>query len=80
MSENESVVATEVKRQTVILLFSTAGTIIAVYVMYKLSEPDLWRTTKMKLALKVKHLAQTQVEWWQSIADKAATLYNQERL
>lgn len=82
MSDNEtiaSVAKTETTRQTVILVFSLAGTVGAIYLMNKFTEPDAFRMLKMTAALRAKHLAQRQADWWQRQADKAATVYNRER-
>ena len=80
MSEEETpVISNEIKRQTVILIFGAAGTIITIYVIHHFSDPDAWRMLKMKFALKLKRFANSQAEMWHQLADKAATIYNQER-
>lgn len=79
MGEPDPIVRREVKRQTVVLLFSVAGALITVYVMRRFNEPDFGRTLKMSAALKVKRFAASQVDWWQGVADRASTIYNQEK-
>lgn len=79
MGEPDPIVKREIKRQTVVLLFSLAGALITVYVMRKMNEPDFGRTLKMSAALKVKHFASAQVDWWQGVADRASTIYNREK-
>lgn len=68
----------EVKRQTVILLFTTVSTLVTVYIIYSWNE-NTWRTIKMRAALFIKRAAAKQVDWWQMIADEAATQYNREK-
>ena len=70
----------ETARQAVILIFSVVGSVAMVYLARKTSDPDLFRTVKMAGALKVKRVAQRQVDWWQDVADRAATVYQRERL
>lgn len=69
----------ETTRQTIILVFSLVGTAGVVYLMRKLDQPEFGRTAKMMTALAVKRFANKRAEWWQDIADKAATVYNRER-
>lgn len=69
----------ETARQTVILAFSVVGALAMMYVMRKANEPDAFRTFKMGSALKVKRFAQKRADWWQDVADKAATAYQRER-
>lgn len=62
-------------RQAVIMVFSVA----TVCVVYTLSDPDAMRAIRMRAALATKRFAQRQADWWQDVADKAATVYNKER-
>jgi hypothetical protein len=73
------VIKVETSRQTIILLFSVAGSVAAVLVMRAISGPDVIRTLKMRWALRAKRLAEKQVEWWERKRDAAATAYNRER-
>ena len=73
------VVQDEAKRQAVILLFSAVGTVVTIGLVYYFTAPDAFKTLKMKTALRVKRMAQQQVDIWQTVADKAATAYNRER-
>jgi len=73
------IIAEETSRQTVILIFTLVGTVLVIYVAAKLGEPDSFRRLKISSALAVKRYAQKQVDKWQEIADKAATIYNNER-
>lgn len=70
----------ESTKQSVILVFSLAGTLGTLYIIQRFSEPDSFRTLKMLLALKAKRIAQAQADWWQDKADKAASAYNREKL
>jgi hypothetical protein len=69
----------ETQRQVVILVFSTIGTLVTIYLIYEFAKPDAFKTLKMRLALWAKRFSQGQVDWWQQRADDAATLYNKER-
>jgi hypothetical protein len=74
------IVKQEATREAVKLLFSLLGSIGAVLlVKYLVDNPDGIRTAKMWLALGTKRTAQTQVDFWQNVADKAATIYNGTR-
>lgn len=73
------IAARESTRQTVILIFGLLGTAGTVIVMRYLSGPDAIRVLKMNAALKFKRYAQRQVDFWQLLADKAATIYQRER-
>lgn len=73
------VVIEESSRQAVILVFSLIGTVVMLYLYTKLGEPDSFRKLKVTTALNLKRYAQKRVDWWQRIADKAATIYNSER-
>jgi hypothetical protein len=73
------VVVLETTRQTVILVFSLVGTVLMLYAYAKFAEPDAFRRVKTATALWAKRYAQKRVDWWQRIADKAATIYNIER-
>lgn len=76
---NPTIVKDETKRQTVILIFSAIGTVVTIYLVYYFTKPDAFKLLKMKLALETKRWATKQVDWWQHIADEAATIYNRER-
>ncbi len=80
---SESIVAETAKeettRQTIILAFSVAGAVALVFVARTLDNPDFGRSMKMGGALALKRFAAGQVDWWQSIADKAGTVYNREK-
>lgn len=69
----------ETTRQAIILAFSLAGTVAIVYVMRMIEQPDYARIVKMSSALAVKRFAGKNVDFWQSVSDKAATVYNRER-
>lgn len=69
----------EATRQAIILVFSIAGTIGSVYLVKKFTEPDTGKTLKMMTALHVKRFAGRNVDFWQRIADRAATAYNREK-
>lgn len=69
----------ETTRQTVILVFSLAGTVAMVWIMRAASNPDLVRTLKMGVALRVKRVARQQELWWRDLGDRAGSMYNRER-
>jgi hypothetical protein len=69
----------ETTRQTVILIFSLVGTVGAVYVLKLATDPSERQAWKMRAALAVKRYAQKRADWWQNVADKAATAYHMER-
>jgi len=73
------VIATETSRQTIILVFTVIGTVVMLYLYATLGEADSFRKLKITTALNLKRYAQRRVDWWQNIADKAATIYNNER-
>lgn len=79
MTESDDTVRREIKRQTVVLVFSIAGAWATVYVMRRFNDPDFGRTAKMWTALKIKQLAEQQVHWWKDIADRATFVYDQEK-
>lgn len=76
---NDTTISDETKRQIVILAFSVIGTVVTVGLFYYLTKPDTFKTLKMRAALTLKRVAQKQVDTWQDLADKAATMYNRER-
>lgn len=69
----------ETTRQTIILVFSVVGAAASIYVMRKFDQPESGRFIKMTSALAVKRFANRCANWWQDVADKAATVYNRER-
>ena len=69
------VVKNESARQTVILGF----TLVLVGIMYVIQNDDERRRMKMAAALVTKRFAQRQADWWQLVADRAATIYNGEK-
>jgi len=80
MSQPNQPVKEEAQRQLVILIFSTIGTVVTVYIVYQLSRPDAFRTLKMRAALALRKLSESQVRWWQKRADNATTMYYEETL
>lgn len=66
----------ETARQAIIFLFTIAGTIGTMWAVHKFSDPDSFMFAKKRTALSVKRFAQRRVDWWQRIADKAATVYH----
>lgn len=82
MREKSIVVETakeETTRQTIILVFSVAGAAASLYILRKFDQPNAGRIAKMTAALAVKRFANKRANWWQDIADKAATMYNREK-
>jgi hypothetical protein len=76
---NPTPIRDEAQRQAVILLFSAAGAVVTILIVYHFSNPDALKTLKMSALLRVKRFAQKQVDRWQELADKTATLYNREK-
>jgi len=74
------VVKEETAKQTVILIFSIIGVIVAGIMIREIDKPDQYKTFKMASALKLKRMARRQQEWWERVGDKAATVYNNEKL
>lgn len=83
MREKKSVIVETAKeettRQTIILVFSVIGAAASLYVMRKFDQPEAGRIAKMASALAVKRFANKRANWWQDVADKAATIYNREK-
>jgi hypothetical protein len=57
-----------------------AGVLIMVGLVKWLMRPDAIRTLKMGAALRVKKIADSQVESWQTVAGKAANAYQKARV
>lgn len=70
----------ESTRQAVILVFGVVGAVVTVYAIRYAQDESLQRETKMRTALKVKRYAQKRADYWQKLADEAATEYNREKL
>lgn len=83
MSENKETVseiaAQESTRQLVILVFSLTGTLLTLLLVRELSDPDKMSTWKLRIALYAKRKAQKYADFWQELADTAATIYNREK-
>lgn len=69
----------EATRQTVILGFMVVGGAVVLWASRAASNPDMWRTLRMRKALVVKRVAGGLAERFQTIATNAATAYNRER-
>jgi hypothetical protein len=69
----------ELSRQIVIFIFSTIGVVVSLFLVQALSDPDLVRTYRMRMALKAKHVFQDGADLLQEYADKSATFYNREK-
>lgn len=80
---SESIVADTAKeettRQTIILAFTLVGAVAMVIVARSIDKPDFSKSLKMGAALALKRVAASQVDWWQNVADKAASAYNREK-
>lgn len=82
MTDKESVseiAAQETTRQFIILAFSLAGTVLTILLVRELSDPSKIRTWKLRTALYAKRKAQKYADFWQDLADTAATIYNREK-
>lgn len=73
------IAAQETTRQLIILVFSLAGTALTLILLRELSDPDKIRTWKLRTALYAKRKAQKYADFWQGLADTAATIYNREK-
>ena len=82
MSEDktDSVAVQEAKKQTVILAFSIVGAVILVSIASLEHDAAARQRFVMHSALCVKRIAQANADWWQSVAAKAATVYNRNRM
>lgn len=76
MNRKQSVTTQELINHAIGLTF----TLLGLYLMKKMSKPEFGLTLKMKSALIVKNVAQSQADAWQAIAGSAATTYNKCRL
>jgi hypothetical protein len=74
------VAKTETTRQFIILIFSVAGTVAAIYVQRKLSDPDVFSTYKMWFAWRAKRWADRQADRFTRLATHMANVYNGEKL
>lgn len=79
MTETGEVAKQEATRQAVILIFSIASVAATVWIMQSLSDPDVFRTVRMGVALWIKRAAQKEADRFQTLADKAATAYNRDK-
>lgn len=70
----------EITRQVIMLAFGIVGTVAAVYVQRRLSDPDIWSTYKMWTAWKVKGWADKQADRFTRLAGYMANVYNGEKL
>lgn len=66
----------DAKKYAAELCFAIALALITVKVQRAASTPDFGKTFMMGKAWTIKRFANTQVNMWQSVADKAATAYN----
>lgn len=80
MAEVTNIVKEETAKQAVILAFSIIAVAATAWVMQELSDPDVFKTVRMKLALEAKHYFQDRADRFQKMADDAATAYNKEKL
>jgi hypothetical protein len=70
----------ETTRQTIILVFSIAGTVATVYLVRKLQDPDVMSLYRMWTALTVKRWAERQARRFDRLALHMANVYNGEKL
>lgn len=76
MSRKSDATTQELITQAIALTF----TLLGLYLARKMARPDFGLTLRMKSALLVKNVAQSQADAWQTIAGNAATTYNKCRL
>jgi hypothetical protein len=79
MNEVAHAASKEAAKQAVILVFSVVGVVVTMAIAQTASDPDSMRTLRMASALEVKRFCQRQADRFQDWADKAATVYNQEK-
>jgi hypothetical protein len=79
MAEVGTVVKEETAKQAIILAFSIVAVAATAWVMQELSDPDVFKTLRMKMALEAKHYWQERADKFQKRADDAATAYNKEK-
>jgi hypothetical protein len=76
--DGENAIVEQGKRELVALVFSVAGTLITMYIVMNYSTSSM-QAFRMRVALKVKHFAEKQADYWHDVAGKAASAYNREK-
>lgn len=62
-------------------LISIGGLVVSLWITKKVAaNPDFMRTMRMKTALLVKRVADSQVSTWEKVSAEAATLYQKARI
>ena len=74
------VVRSESARQSIILIFSLAGTLLSVWFVRELNDPDAVKLFKMRTSLAIKRWADKQAERFSKLATTMANIYNGEKL
>lgn len=74
------VVKRESAKQSVILVFGVAGTILTYYIVAKMRDPDVFKYWKMRSALACKRWADRWSDRFTRLALHMSTVYNGEKL
>ena len=78
--DQDSVTVTEVKKQTVILAFEVVGTVMILWITFMGHDAASRQRFVMTSALRVKRFAQWNAHMWEDLAERAATVYNRNRM
>jgi hypothetical protein len=71
--------STEIRIQLIRLGFAVGSLVAIIYLQRKLSGPDIFSNAHARWCLTVKRTAQSQADWWQKVANNAATSYQKSR-
>lgn len=72
-------VETEISVQVVKLIFGLGATVLTVWLMRKMMQPDAFRTMTGRALLGWKRVCDAQADKWTSAASNAATAYQKNR-
>jgi hypothetical protein len=65
----------EATKETIQLAFTVAGVALFAIVERHMSDPDFWRTIKMRSMLMLRDFADSQQKMWQKVSDYSSTSY-----
>jgi len=77
--DTDTITVDEVKRQTVILVFSIIGTLVLIGITTMERDAATRQRAIMRTALAVKRFAWWNAERWEGLALRAGTVYNRYR-
>lgn len=73
-------IGTEFKLQAIRIAFAVGGVVAIIYIQRKLSGPDVFSHAHARTALAIKRFAQIRADYWQEVADNAASSYQRSRI